>query len=365
MNRTLVIIIATVCAAAAAPRAADAAVPARVAVQGFLTDTAGAPIDGSRQIELRLYDVASGGTAWFAETQVVGIDRGTLTVYLGAVQTLDLAGFSGGAAYLGITLQGEAEMSPRLPIGSVPYASYASYADECGSVPTGSVMYFDLDQCPTGWSPFDAARGRAIVGTPASGTRGGTVGNALTDLENRVHTHDVNPAAVTSLGGGAHTHTIDPPATTSTFVNLSHTHTVDPASVTVTGGSHNHLWATWNQSTLVWSTYASDGVTVNQLVDYTNGFTNSGSGSYPLEDSGGVSANLYTADSTSHSHSVDIGPTVSGAANIAMNHAHSVDLAPLSSSAPDHTHSVDVASTTSTAAAATTPYVQLLACRKD
>jgi hypothetical protein len=60
--------------------------------------------------------------------------------------------------------------------------------------PAGAVMYFDLPACPAGWTSFDAAGGRYLVGLPAGGTAGAAVGTALSDQENRPtgqHTHGV------------------------------------------------------------------------------------------------------------------------------------------------------------------------------
>jgi hypothetical protein len=70
--------------------------------------------------------------------------------------------------------------------------------------PAGAVVYFDLPSCPDGWSIYTQGRGRYLVGVPASGTIGGTVGTALTNLENRPtgqHTHAVNDPG--------HVHTVD------------------------------------------------------------------------------------------------------------------------------------------------------------
>ena len=61
-----------------------------------------------------------------------------------------------------------------------------------GGVPSGAVMSFDLDACPTGWSALTAAKGRYIVGLQDGGVRGQTVGTALTDQEDRptgLHRH--------------------------------------------------------------------------------------------------------------------------------------------------------------------------------
>jgi hypothetical protein len=61
--------------------------------------------------------------------------------------------------------------------------------------PSGAVMFFDLASCPAGWSQWDQALGRYLVGAPTGGTVGATVGTALSDQENRAtgkHTHVVN-----------------------------------------------------------------------------------------------------------------------------------------------------------------------------
>ncbi len=74
-----------------------------------------------------------------------------------------------------------------------------------GQVPSGTVAFFDLANCPTGWSELTEARGRTIVGLVGSaGTLKGQVGTALTDREDRTHSHSV-PAATTG-SDGAHNH---------------------------------------------------------------------------------------------------------------------------------------------------------------
>jgi len=80
-------------------------------------------------------------------------------------------------------------------------------------VPSGAILFFN-GACPAGWSEVTAARGRAIVGTPASGTNGGTLGTALTNLGTRTitsvpaHAHTVDPPAAGSSVAGGHNHGI-------------------------------------------------------------------------------------------------------------------------------------------------------------
>jgi hypothetical protein len=51
------------------------------------------------------------------------------------------------------------------------------------------VVFFNLLACPDGWAEFTPAQGRALVGTGSLGTVGAQVGAALSDQENRPHTH--------------------------------------------------------------------------------------------------------------------------------------------------------------------------------
>lgn len=83
------------------------------------------------------------------------------------------------------------------------------------SIPANVVAYFNgaVASIPSGWTEFTAGRGRVIVGVPLSGTVGGTVGTALTNVQNKSTTH--------THTGPSHTHT-----------GPSHTHT---------GPSHQHL----------------------------------------------------------------------------------------------------------------------------
>jgi hypothetical protein len=56
-------------------------------------------------------------------------------------------------------------------------------------VPSGAILYFNATTCPTGWAEFTSARGAYIVGRVSGGTLNTLVGTALTNQENRNHTH--------------------------------------------------------------------------------------------------------------------------------------------------------------------------------
>jgi len=90
---------------------------------------------------------------------------------------------SGGDIYA----SGYARGGSQLCIGSDCRSSW-------GDASTGSVSFFNLASCPSGWSEYTNARGRYVVGLPSGGTLAGTAGTALSNLENRAvgqHTHNI------------------------------------------------------------------------------------------------------------------------------------------------------------------------------
>ncbi len=129
-------------------------------------------------------------------------------------------------------------------------------------VPSGAIMLFDLAACPVGWSELPDAQGRAIVGMPAGGNVKGTVGTALSDMEDRAHAHTVDPSGVNSTTSGAHSHTTDignfsssswgwptipvQPSSSSYYVprftgSSGHSHSVNPPPTqSSTNGNHAH-----------------------------------------------------------------------------------------------------------------------------
>ncbi len=140
--------------------------PAFLPVQGYLTDATGQPVDGQTDLTLSLYTTATGGTAVYQETQTVMVDHGFFTVYLGQNTPLDLSVFRDDpATFLGIQVGTDAEMSPRLVLGSTPYAAYAQYAGDAasvGGIPASQLMtsgqgvhWTDIQNRPAGLDDGD------------------------------------------------------------------------------------------------------------------------------------------------------------------------------------------------------------------
>src|SRR5688572_24382396 len=103
------------------------AIPARIPFQAYLTDAQGTPRQGDVTLSLALYPSATANTPLYWETQTVAVDAGLVTLEIGASVPLDLDLFAAAdAMFLGVTVVGDEEMTPRLRIGTAPYAAYAN-----------------------------------------------------------------------------------------------------------------------------------------------------------------------------------------------------------------------------------------------
>jgi hypothetical protein len=107
----------------AASAASAVNLPLRINLQGKLVDPAtNAPRNGSFSVTFKIYSVATGGTALYTESQTLSVDNGVFSTQLGQSATLTPDLFSGPAAYLGITVSPDAEMSPRQQLVMSPYS---------------------------------------------------------------------------------------------------------------------------------------------------------------------------------------------------------------------------------------------------
>lgn len=113
---------AALAALALAGHALFAAVPTAMPYQGYLTDNAGQPVNGTFSVVFALYDVPFGGSSLWSETQpTLNIVAGVVSTDLGLSVPLPDSLF-GDPLYLGVKVGGDAEMTPRLRFGSVPFA---------------------------------------------------------------------------------------------------------------------------------------------------------------------------------------------------------------------------------------------------
>lgn len=114
--------------------------PRTISYQGVLADQSGNFLpDGIHAVSLSLYDTPTGGGAFFTETTTVTVVRGVFNVILGSTGGGIPESVSFDRAYfLGVAVDGGAELQPRTPMTSVPYAMRASFADRAGSLAPGA-----------------------------------------------------------------------------------------------------------------------------------------------------------------------------------------------------------------------------------
>lgn len=213
----------------------QAAVPHLVRYQGQAVDSQGVPLQGPYTLTFRLYDADTAGTIVWQEQQAnVPLNKGHFSVLLGQVTALNVDWSQ--SLWLSIQVGTDPELLPRQRITSVPLAIRSEVAeglvtqittstitDDANTlVPSGAVMFFDAATCPTGWTEMTNAKGRYLVGLPAGGTHGATVGTALANQENR-------PA-------GAHGHAVSDPGHT-------HTYPLSVPGLTSPSGWHFGVWA--------------------------------------------------------------------------------------------------------------------------
>jgi hypothetical protein len=101
-----------------------------IAYQGRLADANGNPLTGTYNMIFRLYDAASGGTPLWTEqwtgSNGVRVSDGLFNVMLGSLTPVPQSVIAGhDSLFLGITVGTDDEMTPRVQLGSVPFAVQA------------------------------------------------------------------------------------------------------------------------------------------------------------------------------------------------------------------------------------------------
>ncbi|MCK4680225.1 hypothetical protein KAT82_03815, partial [bacterium] len=113
------------------PCLAQADIAEIMSYQGVLRDGSGNPVpDGSYDVTFRIYDVETAGTALWTENQTLTATGGIINAHLGSVTDLTTLGFDV-PYWLGISVEGGAELVPRTAFTTVPYAAHAGFADTC------------------------------------------------------------------------------------------------------------------------------------------------------------------------------------------------------------------------------------------
>jgi YVTN family beta-propeller protein len=100
-----------------APLAPAEVVSGTLSYQGRLL-SGDSPVNGTRVMTFSVYAQSSGGVAVWSQTIEVVVNKGLFSAYLQVDPTL----FNGQALWLGVTVAGESEMTPRQQLLPAPYA---------------------------------------------------------------------------------------------------------------------------------------------------------------------------------------------------------------------------------------------------
>jgi hypothetical protein len=124
--------------ALASPAAAPATVSTGVmAYQGRLTFPDGTPVTATKPMIFRIYDLAIGGTLLWEEQWTgiysIQVTNGMFDVMLGSRTPIDPEIANRSTLFIGVSVDSDPEMSPRLQLGSTPFAMQAL------TIPDGSV----------------------------------------------------------------------------------------------------------------------------------------------------------------------------------------------------------------------------------
>ncbi len=105
----------------------SAQIPSVVPIELVLND--GEASDGDHIVTVHWYDRAAAGTPLASEQHQVTITNGTVQILLGSIRPMPDLAVDRGTVYLGFSIDGAPERSPRLPILPVMYARRSARAD--------------------------------------------------------------------------------------------------------------------------------------------------------------------------------------------------------------------------------------------
>jgi len=126
-----------------------AQVPHLVNYEGMLTDDGEIPLTGDYDLTFRIYPDSTAGAAvlWTEIHPVVLVDDGFFHAILGSITAIHDSLFQAEERWMGITVDDDPEISPRMRITSVPWALKASVADTAlvvaGGLPDGHSLNAD------------------------------------------------------------------------------------------------------------------------------------------------------------------------------------------------------------------------------
>ncbi len=129
------------------PGMSNAATHRKINYQGYLTNAAGVPVNGTVQMVFMIYDVETGGTELWNEAHNVTLNHGVYNVVLGASSLLPnpITLPFDQQYYLGIKVGTDPEMTPRKPLSIDRIILYGT-SDPTASVGNDGNLFIKVDQ---------------------------------------------------------------------------------------------------------------------------------------------------------------------------------------------------------------------------
>ncbi|MFZ0389146.1 MAG: hypothetical protein WAN36_01710 [Calditrichia bacterium] len=141
-----------------------AQIPETISYQGLLTDGSGVAVpDGTYNLTCRIYPAASGGNALWTETQSVTTEKGVFNTILGSVNPLSLP--FNQKYWLGISIDGGTELTPRIELTSSPYSLNSPGSDGGGWTDDGPAVRLTTPADNVGIGTSSPAHKLHVVGT--------------------------------------------------------------------------------------------------------------------------------------------------------------------------------------------------------
>jgi len=208
-----------------------AAIPQTINYQGYLTDSAGDPVNGTVDMTFRIYDSADsvavpvGSESWTETHTLVQVNQGVYSVQLGSLSTLTTLNFDV-PYWLGVEVETDGEMNPRQPFDSVPFAVMSGMSEFATSA--GSASSADFATSVAGGSVTDVSITGPISASKIEQGTGSTLdadtldGQDSVDFATVSHLH--GSADITQGTGSTLDADLLDGQDSAAFANTSHSH---------------------------------------------------------------------------------------------------------------------------------------------
>ena len=221
---------------------ASASIPQLIAFQGKLTDKNGALINGNTLITFNIYTTQTGGSSIYTESDNINVSNGLVSWLIGSNTPLTLPFDQ--QYYLGVTVDGDIEMTPRLALSDAPYAFNSINANNSaflGGVAASGYMLTNGGQNLVTTGNITTAN--AFIGGVKIGTSSYYNGNGNINASNSVWIGGIlNDSGGAYFGGGL---VVGSSITASGGIDTAGTLTASSASI----GGHTP----WTNGTCIWN----------------------------------------------------------------------------------------------------------------